>query len=230
MIFNENWTKEDNDILRQMNIDKKSHDEIINFFGYPKLKHHPTKFKYGGYLPYEQFINEIKIVPETIFYNVSHKKSQLNNNEYDYMLSFEINNHQYIINLIYLFYENIESYIISFTTNEQYIKYNIEMSKMLEEKDILLKDDIFKLTEIFEESTNYNELFKVIKSISYILFSFSPTISHWNPNALLSIVEGKDKRKIKLYRNIIEDSFKNIIETSSVSPDGMGIFYYKITR
>ena len=42
MEFNEIWTKEKNDQLRQMIKEHKSSDEIHKFFG-DELKHHPKR-------------------------------------------------------------------------------------------------------------------------------------------------------------------------------------------
>lgn len=41
MIFNEFWSKEDDDIMRLMRKQGKSNDDIIRFFGKEKTLHHP---------------------------------------------------------------------------------------------------------------------------------------------------------------------------------------------
>lgn len=92
MEFNENWNKSDNDLLREMNKEGKSTQDIINFFGMEKLKFHPTKFKYGNIIPYERFINEIIIQSEKVWYNINQRTSEIDNTKYDYLISFEIKN------------------------------------------------------------------------------------------------------------------------------------------
>ncbi len=49
MIFNENWTKQDNDQLRKLNCDGKKYDEIVAIMGVKKLKYHPSN-KYAPYI------------------------------------------------------------------------------------------------------------------------------------------------------------------------------------
>lgn len=59
-----------------------------------------------------------------------------------------------------------------------------------------------------------------MKSISYILFDIIQ-----NYNISLSIMEGNDKRRINLYRNIIKNSFQNL-EESEVIVDGKMLYLY----
>jgi len=104
MEFNENWTKEDNDKLRQFNKEKKSTDEIINYFGKDKLKYHPTG-KYCGQL--DPFIFEaIQFGKKQDRYSVKHiPLTQYNMLDFisNYESDFKTkNNKQYIFNYEYL--------------------------------------------------------------------------------------------------------------------------------
>ena len=67
-----------------------------------------------------------------------------------------------------------------------------------------------------------------MKKLSFVLFSFSPTILYRYPDMLFSIGDTSHPTKIDLYRNIIENSFKNVKETISTDEEGNPIYYYKI--
>lgn len=61
MEFNINWSREDNDKLRQMIKEGKSPDFIRNYFGNDKLFYHPSKKYYysGKYSALPKFKNKI---------------------------------------------------------------------------------------------------------------------------------------------------------------------------
>jgi hypothetical protein len=232
MEFNEHWTKKDNDLMRQMIKEKKSTDEIINFFGEDKVKYHPKgKFSYGKVLPYKSFLNEIKIRPEEVHFDINRQKSPIDNTKYDYMLTFDINEHKYLIILFYHINNNIESYNIFFTTMIQYIKYQEYISQISKGKDedyTLSKEEFKNVTDILEKETEYNELFPIMKRLSFVLFSFSPTIFFHHPHMLFSLSNTNHPVKIRLYRDIIKNSFKNVDETISTDEQGNPFYYYKI--
>jgi len=220
MEFNEKWSKHDNDIMRNMIKEGKTTNDIIDYFGIEKLRNHPNKFKYGGVLPYEQYINEVIIHPERVFYSINQRPSLLNKDKYDYLLSFYTKGISYVIILFYSIIEGIESHIISFTTKEQFDEYSDYIDNINGEQTT---DDTLKLIDIFEKTTNYNDIYKLMKNISYVLFNF---LEKNEEEITLSILEGNDKRRINLYRNIIEDSFVNLKEYEIITNDKK-LFYYK---
>jgi hypothetical protein len=232
MEFNEYWTKKDNDLMCQMIKEGKSKDDIIKFFGEEKVKYHPTKkFSQKSVLPYKLFLNEVKINPERTYFESSRQVSNIDPNIDDYLLTFKVNNHEYIIILNYIIDNDIKSYNIFFTTDESYKKYMNELEKIRLEKGdeyILTNDEQKTIRNIAEKETNYHELIPLMKKLSYVLFSFSFNIIYKNPNMLFSLSETERDVKIKLYRNIIKDSFKNVIETESIDEYGNKIYYYKI--
>jgi len=217
MDFNEVWTKEKNDLLRQFIREKKSTDFILNYFG-EDLKHHPKKkYSYSKIMPFEYFekygfINEIKITPEYTKYRAVRINSIFYNNKFDYELYFDLNNHDYV--LLYLFYivNGIDTYNVVMTTKQQYLDYKKELSNGNRNYD--------QLKNIIERETGYEEVLPLIKRISFIISDFCNRMKIFT----LSIGETDNKVKIKLYRNIIKDSFKNIKE--SIEKDNFGNIYY----
>lgn len=86
-----------------------------------------------------------------------------------------------------------------------------------------ISDEEFKiLDEIISEVTKLNNLYQILKKISWILNDF---FTKNIKKTILSIGETKNKIKIDLYRNIIRDSFSNIIESEE---EIMGYKYYII--
>jgi hypothetical protein len=232
MKFNEHWTKEDNDLMRQMRKEGKSTDDIINFFGKDKVKCHPSgKFNYGGVLPYKLFLNELKIRPDEVSYHINQRKSYLSDKMFDYMLSFSVNKIDYMLVLYYYMDSGIESYNILFTTEKQFHQYQEEINKIINKGDYKLPDEEeIRIKKILEKETNYNDLIQIMKKLSFVLFSFSPTILYRYPDMLFSISDTTHPIKIKLYRNIIKDSFKNVKEIISTDEQGKPIYYYKIEQ
>ena len=232
MIFNENWTKLDNDLMRQMIKEGKSKDDIINFFGEEKVKYHPTKkFSTKSVLPYKLFLNELKINPERTYFESNRQVSNIDPSKDNYLLTFKVNNHKYIIELDFMIDSGIESYNIFFTTDESNESFYDELEKIRIEKGddyILTIDELNRIRKIAEKETNYHELIPLMKKLSYVLYSFSPNILNKYPNMLFSLSDTENKVKINLYRNIIKDSFKDIIETESIDEYGDKIYYYKI--
>lgn len=169
--------------------------------------------------PYEQYITEIKISPEKVFYNISKRKSSLYD-KYDYLINFETSNENYIILLLYFMVDDIETYNISFTTKKQFNLYN----NFIQSKgDNLTNDDIITAIQIFERTTNLNEIYDVMKNISYVLFEFK---SEYNITIPFSIMKGEDERKINLYKNIINDSFKNLTDKEVLFNNQFYYLYY----
>jgi hypothetical protein len=229
MEFNEDWTKSDNDKLRQMIKEGKSFDEKVAFFGIEKLRKHP-KMKYipvGGLFNYERFINEMKVNPKPIEFKTYDKKSELNKNITDYIHLFKINNIEYVLMLSYIKYDR-DSYNIFFTTMEQYEKYN-EYIKELDKNGVMdiTKEHQKEMEDIAEKETKYNDIIAIFKAISYIIVSFHLTIERYG-NFPYSITETNNPQKIKIYRNIINDSFDNVREETVKNNDGSNIYYFYV--
>lgn len=224
MEFNEIWTKEKNDILRQMIKEGKSVQERIDFFG-NDLKYHPKHKYLGGdkhIISYEYFskINEIKIEPKKIDYYERMIRNTFFRGKYDYVIYFNLNKQNYVIRFYYYIIENKESYQILFTTEEQYNYYIEEMDKLVNYSE----EDYIRLREVVEKETDFNVIIPLMKAISYILFDFYPNIS----KLPLSLSDTINKTKIKLYRNIIKDSFADVKETIGKDNNGNPIYYYQI--
>jgi hypothetical protein len=224
MEFNEKWTKEDNDILRNMNKEGKSIDEIISFFGQEKLSHHPKKkYSYSKLKGYHHFINEIKITPTFVDYEKKIKKS-FYENEKNYIFIFN----DYALILFYVINFNKPSYEIVFTTKDNYNIYSKTVKKIQNEQRLPTKDEDNYLSNLLEKETNNNEIYLLMKNISYILLQEYPVLK-MAYNIPLSITETDNPIKIRLYRNIIQDSFNNYTETKNISELSKDkiIYYYE---
>jgi len=231
MEFNNYWTKEINKLYHDMIKEGKTMDEIKNHFGKDLLMHHPNK-KFGdGYIN-KSFVNfikeEIKVTPIDTYYKISRKNSSVDNNKKDYKISFIVNDNEYILFLYYFINDDKKSYEIFFTTKEQEDKKIEYLSKIT--KGELNEEEMDDIINIVEEETNRMDIMKLMKSLSYILFQSYPNIKYDNGDIPYSITESTKKNKMKLYRNIIENSFDNVIETEDILKDGRKIFYYKIIK
>lgn len=221
MKFNKNWTKEDNDILRNMIKENKSVDDIRNFFGNDKLFYHPTKKYYhsnSSVLPrfnriedFNGFINEIKYDSLKTDFVKDFSDSENFLNEFDYKYTFQTNNgNRYIVDFIYLrdtigIYKNRNIYNVSFTIENQRNK-----------------------TE-YEKETNLNEQHELIKRIIYIFKDFH---NYYSNDSIYLIGETVNIKKINWYRDIIRNSFKNVIETEDISSftNGLKAYYFEVVE
>ena len=206
MEFNKNWTKEDNDKMREMFKEGKTHDDVINYFGEEKVKFHPKKkFHRGKHLPmFNNFISEIKINPKKTEYIFQKIDSISYKNKKDIVTFFNINNHEYVLVLFYMFENNIQSYEILFTTKKQYDEYFLLLpgKHFTEEEQDTLK-------KILENNTKFNELYDLLKSITFILVEMYDDLKFFFGDIIFSITETDNPIKIRLYKNIIKDSFPN---------------------
>lgn len=228
MEFNEIWTKEKNDQLRQFNREHKSSDFIREFFG-EDLKHDPKK-RYcssGKILPFVSFVNEIKICPEQVEYTKTKEKS-VYPNKIDHIYKFKTNNgNDYVLILYYIENFNVPSYEIAFTSKKYYDKYIALKKEILDTKGIIDKNDNILLSKIFEDKTKNNELYLLFKNICYILLEEYP-LFYFIYKLPFSITETDNIIKIDLYRSILRDSFKDFTEddTDSEMKPGKKIYYY----
>lgn len=215
MKFNENWTKDDNDKLRQMRIEKKSTKEIVDFFGMDKLEYHPDgKFNYGGvptpfsiYKSMNSFINEM-VVSELDTYFKSYKSdSKRVIGDYDYLNIFKTNSDTTYILEIETVIDKVSPfpdktmYNISFTTKEQFY-------------------------DSYEEETGKHEMIELLKRLIFIIKKIDIEIKSYNKNPIYIIGDTNNTKKIKIYRNVIENSLPEYIEIKGESSINNGKYCY----
>jgi len=179
---------------------------------------------------YNDFVNEMKISPSRVDFNTTYIKSPFYDNKDDIIAKFTLNKHDYIILLSYFIDDNIESYNILFTTQKQYDTYTQKLYQIIKSKqpgDILTDDEHKELVNIIEKETEYNELFPLLKNISYILIYLYNNMRLIYGDIIFSIGDTTNPVKVKLYRNIIKDSFPNFVETKTIDSQGNDIYYYQ---
>jgi len=212
MIFNENWTKEDNDYMRKMIREGKSQDDIIKHFGEEKVLFHPKKKFHKThkaiYTKMFDFVNEIKINPEKTEFTHKRKNSIAYTNKEDIFISFKVNEHEYIIALFYMFENDIISYELLFTTKQQFEQYEKRMKEfLLIPGNHFTNEEQNELKNILKKETNFNELFTLFKSLTYIINELYNDIKFFYGDITFSITETDNPKKIRLYKNLIHDSF-----------------------
>jgi len=226
MKFNKIWTKEKNDLLRKFNKENKPIEFIKEYFG-DDLNHHPkNKFKSTKLYGFHKFVNEIKITPESINYTKSIKNS-IKYNKKDYIFTFKTK-HEYILMLLYVQNFNKSSYEVVFTSKDNYDKYIEKFNEIISLRGDLNEEDNLLLSSIIEQKTNYDEIYSLMKKLSFILLEEFPLLKLMY-KIPLSITETNDPIKANLYRNIIEHSFPELKETESISElnKNKKIFYYE---
>lgn len=185
-------------------------------------------------LPYSEFnrlfnlvqkrINEeIKINPEYIYYDISLKASSIYRDKFDYICDFGINGSAYVIMLMYYPINGVETYHIVFTTIDQYRKYKDEQLR-LGVKGYITDDEHKYLDSIISKETNLNDVYEIFRKISWLIFDVH---KKYIPEYKLSLVSTENKKKIKIYRNIIKNSFDNVTETEVKLSDN-DYFIYEI--
>lgn len=208
MEFNKNWTKKDNDLMREFIKENKSVDYIREHFGNDKLFYHPSKKYYysnKSCLPifkkiknFDGYINEIQYSELETDFTYDFEKSKQFKDEFNYIYKFKTNSGtKYIVDFIYLkdnigIYKNKDLYNISFTTEEN--------------RNLTDPDKYEKITFLKEEH-------EIIKRLIYIINDFNKRFG----NNIYLIGETEDKRKIKWYKSIIEDNFDNVILSKDIS-------------
>jgi hypothetical protein len=219
MLFNKIWTKQKNDLYRNFIKEGKSVDFIKDYFG-EDLKHHPKgKYQYNHLKQFDLF-EKIIIDPIETPYSVKTQKSWFYPNKTDYILEFVSNQIFYIIYLMYYEVNTIGTYNIILTTRDNYNSYDLKINEFIQ-KGYISEPERNILISIIEKETNYNDIYGIVKRLSYILFDFYKQI----PGSIFSVGDTPDNPvKIRLYRNIIKDSFKNIIETK-VLDEQQNIYY-----
>lgn len=210
-MYNEYWTREKHIEYRKLKKSGYSSEMLIEHFG-EDIYHSGICNKNGSTLPkiysYENFLNEIKINPEKIYYSTIPQISMLYKNKTDYILTFNSDSISYIICLMYFEIMTAPTYNIIFTTNDQWTQYIINRNNFMKKGHIT--DVEFKILDnIIGKETELNNLFPILRKLSYILMDFY--ISNLKGH-ILSIGDTINPIKIKLYRNVIRNSFQNITE------------------
>jgi hypothetical protein len=221
MEFNEIWTKAKNDQLRNFIKEGRSVDFIKEYFGEDIEAHPKRKYSSNKLLPFKKFF-EIKINPIETEYKIIKDSSPFFKDEHDYILKFfhKIN---YVILFLYFPIKGKETYNIIFTTENQYLFYKKELNR-ISKSNTWGSDEYEMLRSIIEKTTGYNEIFPVIKRVSYVILDFYK--KNLNGKHLSIGADTNDPIKIKLYRNIIRDSFTDFSEIEEQDSEGNIYFTY----
>jgi hypothetical protein len=206
------WTKEDNSRLRKLISEGKNPSEIIEIMGYDKLRENPKK-KYVS--NYNEFIlNEIFAKPKETEFVIGREKSKYFKDKMNYYSTFKTSSGQeYVVDFVYVQeknqFKNDNVFNLSFTIKEN--------------RDL---DNYNK----YEEETNKKELIELTKRLIYVIIESIDVIKLKYKNVIILIGETENPQKINFYKNVINDSFKNIeeIEDISLYTNGKRAYYYKI--
>lgn len=219
--YNEKWTKEKFLEYRRLKRSGYTHQMLKEYFG-EDIYYSGLYNKNGSSIPkFYNFINEIKINQEETYYDYLPKISNFIKNKTDYILTFNSNNISYIICFMFFPINNIDTYNIVFTTEEQWIEYNRKL-RALQKIRRLNNDDFELLDDIISKETNLNDLFPIFRKLSWIILDF---YNNHLKGKLISIGETKNEKKINFYRNIIKDTFKNISEKEVIFNDEKYFIY-----
>lgn len=227
--YNERWTRKNFIEYRRLKREGYTDKMLKEHFG-EDIYYSGMYNKNAHIIPYDYFtkyfenkINEIKINPEKSEYDITPAYSSLNSNKMDYILTFVSGDVLYTICLMYYKIHKDDTYNIIFTTTDQWNKYRQEFFN-LSKKGSVDKDEWQLLNDIISKETGFNDLFPIFRKISWILLDF---YDEHIKGEVLSIGDTENKKKINLYRNIIKDSFGNIIETETTF-NGNKYYLYKI--
>ncbi len=192
--YNERWTKEK--FIEYKKLKRKGYtSEMLKEYFEEDIYHSGLYNKKSTILPFLDFITEIKITPEKTDYNISERRSDIYPNKSDYIISFENEGVYYVISLFYYIISDIETYNLLLTTKKQWNDYLNKLESIRHE-----------LVNIVEKETGLNQLYSIMKKVSYIIFDFYKD----HPEIIISIGETDNPVKISFYRNIIKNSFDDI--------------------
>ena len=224
MVYNERWTREKFIEYKRLKRSGWSEKMLIEHFG-EDIYHSGIYNRKSTIMPWLEFITEITIIPVYTDYTFSKKISDIYKDKIDYIIRFQNKGIDYIISLFYYIIDNLETYNVLLTTEEQWIEYEKKLNS-IKYKGYITDDERNELVNIVEKETGLNHLYPVMKGISYILLDiFEKELG----NSILSLGETKNMVKINLYRNIIKNSFSNIEEIGEKLDDvGNKYYLYKI--
>lgn len=222
------WSKERFIEYRKLKRNGYTDSMLIDHFGddiYESVMYNKKGNSLPNILLFNDYINEIKVNPESTDYNFTKQPSSYIKGASDYIISFYVNDNPYIISLMYFSIGNLVTYNIIFTTRDQWNEYESKLRFIIRTYGEISTENYDILEEIISRKTDKNELFKLFKNISWILFDFY--FNNLN-NTILSIGDTKDPIKINFYRNIIKDSFDNIKEDIIYDSNESKYFIYTI--
>lgn len=205
--YNNHWTREKHIEYRKLKRNGYDQNMLIEHFG-EDIYHSGMYNKNTSIMPWLEFITEISINPEYTDYSVLEEYSDIYLGKNDYIIIFEDNQIEYVICLFYYVLENIETYNILLTTKKQWEEYKAKINK-IRHKGYITDEERNELVNIVEKETGFNKLYSIMRKVSYILFDM---IKNKLGHTIISLGETRNLVKINLYRNIIKNSFKNVVE------------------
>lgn len=227
--YNEKWPKEKFLEYRKLKRAGYTHKMLKEHFG-EDIYYSGMYNKNAHIIPYDYFtkyfenkVNEIKINPEQTNYDITPVPSSLDLNKMDYILTFISGDFSYTICLMYYKIHKDDTYNIIFTMTYQWSQYRQEFFN-ISKKGNVDKEEWQLLNDIISKETGFNDLFPILRKLSWIFLDF---YDKHIKGEILSIGDTENKKKIKLYRSIIKDSFDNIIETETMF-NGNKYYLYKI--
>lgn len=223
MNYNDKWTREKFLEYRKLKKNGYTTEMLIDHFG-EDIYHSGIYNKKSTIMPWLEFITEIKITPEYTNFNISKEYSDIYEDKLDYIINFNDNDIDYIISFFYYIIDNIETYNILLTTKNQWDEYKEKMGE-IKHKGYVTEEEHNELVSIVEKETGFNQLYSIMKKVSYILFDM---LENELGNVIISLGETRNIIKINLYRNIIKNSFPNIEEDQKMDNIGNKYYLYKI--
>jgi len=221
--YNERWSKEKFVEYKKLKREGYNDKMLMEHFG-EDIYYSGLYNRKSTIMPWLEFITEIKITPEKTNYEISERKSDIYPNKLDYVIGFKNEEVCYIISLFYYIISDVETYNILLTTKKQWDDY-LSKLELVRSKGYLTDNERDELVNIVEVETGLNQLYGVMKKISYIIFDFFKD----NSDIIISLGETRNPVKINLYRNIIKSSFVNIEEIGNKLDDvGNKYYLYKI--
>ncbi len=219
-LYNDIWTREKFLEYRKLKRNGYSHEMLKEHFG-DDIYHSGLYNKNSSILPWLEFLKEIIVTPEYTSYNINKKYSDIHNNKFDYIIDFTDNDNIYIITLFYYEVNNIETYNILLTTKKQWDDY-IDKLNTSKAKGFITDEERIELINIVEKETGYNQLYSILRKVSYIL---SDVIKNKLNGYPISLGDTNNPVKINLYRNIIKSSFSDLIESEEIFNDNKYFIY-----
>lgn len=223
MNYNDKWTREKFLEYRKLKKNGYTTEMLIDHFG-EDIYHSGIYNKKSTIMPWLEFMTEIKITPEYTNFNISKEYSDIYEDKLDYIINFNDNDIDYIISFFYYIIDNIETYNILLTTKNQWDEYKEKMGE-IKHKGYVTEEEHNELVSIVEKETGFNQLYSIMKKVSYILFDM---LENELGNVIISLGETRNIIKINLYRNIIKNSFPNIEEDQKMDNIGNKYYLYKI--
>ena len=225
MMYNNIWTREKHIEYRKLKKSGYTKKMLIEHFG-NDIYQSGMYIKKSSLMPWLEFLTEINITPEPTKYTFTKNTSTIYQNKFDYIIKFVDNNVHYVITMFYYIISNNVTYNILLTTEKQWDDYNVQIKKF-GQKGFITDKEREELINTVEKETGYNQIYSILKKVSYILFDFINI--EMNGTTTISLGETDNLVKINLYRNIIKNSFPKVIDSGILyDTDGNKYFIYNI--